>query len=167
MSDILDQHAKLSRDLAAIDFFLDIEGAYMRMAPLMQQAGELAARAAMVQNIAKHNLDVITAEAADRLRQSLPAGRGGEVSQAKIDSMVPLDVDVQAAEREHITAQFEAALCERLWRSWEAQSRLLQKASDMQGSALLTPSPLTKQRRERMHELRTAGTKPPIRRPTS
>ena len=170
MSDILDRHARLSQTLAAIDFFLDIEGAYLRIAPMMQQAGELAAKAAMAQSIAKANLDIATAEAADRLRQSLPPGRGGEASQAKIDSMVPLDVDVQKAEQAHITAQFEAALCDKLWKAWEAQSRLLTKASDMMNSGWFASSgALRMQRREKMHEVRAAQTPihRPIRRPTS
>ena len=122
---------------------------------MVEAAGVLAADADRVENDAKHNYEIARAAAAARLRQT-PIG-GKEPSQARIDSMLPLEEDVQQARIALDDASYEAQVCTVLFRSMETQSRLLTKASDMVISGLISPDAALDARRRDMRQARMAS----------
>jgi hypothetical protein len=133
----------------------DLEDAYLKTPRIVEEAGYLAAEANRNENDAKHMLEVVTAEAADRLR-AVPVN-GKPPSQAYIESVLPADPEVRRARDYHDQTRFEAAVCVSLFRAFETQSRLLTKASDMVLSGWFAPgAALDPARREiRQATLRT------------
>jgi hypothetical protein len=117
---------------------LNLDRAYMETSKILQEAGELAAKADYIENASRHTLDIIRAEASARLRTILIHGK--EPSEARIAAMLPLETDVQDAREALDKARYEAAACSSLYKSLEAQSRLLGKASDMVMSSYYAPT---------------------------
>ena len=134
---------------------LDMEGGFMRTPRVLQDAGELAAKADEASNLARHALDIAVATVADRLRQ-VPVN-GKEPSQARIESMVPLDPDVQHARNAHAAAIYDAKICSALFESFKQQAFLLTKAADMVVAGYITPAALNNQLRGEIRRARVAA----------
>lgn len=118
--------------------FPDLDQQFERSTPIMEEAGHLAAEAEAIEMTARHTYEVIRAEAADRLRSHLVAGK--EPSEARIDKLLPLEQDVQESRVAYEKARRDTAVCNVLFRSLEMQTRLLPKASDLVLAAWKAPS---------------------------
>jgi DNA polymerase III delta prime subunit len=135
--------------------FLEIDRAYMETGKILQQAGELAAEADAQESAAKHTLDIIKAEASERLR-AIPVG-GKDPSEARIASLLPMEQDVQDAREAFDRSHYEAQVCETLYKSLADQSRLLTKASDMIMGGYISPSAAYEDRRNEIRRARVAA----------
>jgi len=147
---ILERYKKLSQYVGLN--LLDLEHCFQVTPNAIQEAGELVAAADMIRDQAKNAVLVAMAEAGERMRLVLVGGK--EPSQVKIDSMMPLDPEVQAAKQVVSTSTYEADLCAALFRALETQARLLGKAADMVVSGYLTPTALNDQRRAQANDER-------------
>jgi hypothetical protein len=139
------------RQYLGIDL-LELDKAFNETPKMFQQAGELAADADANENAAKHALDVIRAEAGERIRSV--AIHGKDPSEARIASLLPLDGDVQEARTALDNTRYESQVCTALYKSLEVQSRLLSKASDMVLSSYMSPSVVLDQRRAEIRKAR-------------
>jgi hypothetical protein len=81
---------------------------------------------------------------------------GKEPSQARIDSMVPLDPEVVAAKTAVATATYAADVCTKLHKSFESQARLLSKVSDLHASGYFVPPMTPALHNQRRAEMRDA-----------
>jgi hypothetical protein len=157
---ILTRYQRLSK-YVGLDL-LDLERCFMVTPNALQEAGELVAAADQVKNETRDVLAVAVAAAADRQRQVLIGGK--EPSQARIDSLIPLDRDVMIAKKALSDATYEADLCQVLFRSLEVQSRLLGKAADMVVAGYLSPTVLQDQARAGLRAARIAADRETVRR---
>jgi hypothetical protein len=164
MTDLLERHARLSKYLG-IDID-DIEEAFKTTFPISQEAGELAARADHLKLIAKYNLELAEANAAQRIR-SVPVN-GKPPGQTTIDSMVPMDQEVQDAQQVYADAAYEAKVCEVLYENLRSQGMSLNKLADLHTTGYFNPSALTEQRRAEIRRafLEADQRRKPIPRPT-
>jgi hypothetical protein len=131
---------------------IDLDKMYTETPRILQDAVELAAEADFDEMVARHTYDVIKAEASDRIRSVLVAGK--EPSEARIDKLIPLEQDVQNARVVLNKAQRDAQVCTGLYRSLDMQSRLLGKASDMINSGFISPSAAYDERRRELRKAR-------------
>ena len=145
---IMERYERLSQYLG-LDI-RDLEKEFIRVPRIQQEAAELAAAAAQVVEYAKYNIRVAEAEAAARIRE-IPV-HGKEPSQARIDSMLPLDPEVQAAHKALIVATNEAVHCSGLAKSFDSQSWLLRKASDLASTGYFQPPWQIDQRRQELRD---------------
>lgn len=150
--DLMEEYNRL-RFYLGIDL-MDLEQAFMTTPRILQDAGELAAAADAVENLTKHALEVTRAETADRLRQSASASSGRELSEARINSLLPLHEEVREAVRAYDDAIRQAQICQALYKSLEVQSRLLTKAADMLISGFITPTSIHDARRAEINRVR-------------
>lgn len=141
---------------------------FEQMIQYYADAGKLAADADAEETAARHTYDVVKADASSRLRSCLVAGK--EPSEARITALLPLEKDVQAARALYDQAKYEAQVCDTLYKSYDAQSRLLGKASDRATSRYLSPTAAYEKDRADLHEARIANEERlhggPIGRPT-
>ena len=147
-NEILERYERL-RQYLGLDI-RDLENQFIRVPRIQQEAAELAAAANQVVEFAKYNLKLAEAQAAAHIRE-VPV-HGKEPSQARIDSMVPLDPEVQAAQKAVIVATNEAQHCSGLVKSFDSQSWLLRKASDLASTGYFSPSQLREQRRQELRD---------------
>lgn len=153
MTTILEEHERLRQFLAKDP--LDIERSFMTVPMIQQEAGELAARAIRVLDVAENNVKIARANVADRIRQILVHGK--EPSQARIDSMLPKDEEVQQAEQVCRDAKYEASICRTLCESLKSQSMMMHKVADLVTAGFFQPSVLTDRAREEMRRARIAA----------
>lgn len=153
MSELIDHFERLRRYLTTDP--LDIENTFATTPMIMQEAGELAARAIRIRDTAKDNIGVAEANATDRLRKILVNGK--EPAQNRIDSMLPKDEEVQQAKEAHRAAAYDAHICQTLCESLKSQSMTSYKVADLVVSGYFQPSALAARRREGLHAAREAA----------
>lgn len=153
-NDLIDRYYELRQHLG-IDL-LDLEHAFMVTPRVIQDAAELAAKADNVKNVAKHTLDIVKAEAGERIRS--PARPGGrDLSEARVAAVLPLDPQVQEARRLYDNATYEADLCTALHQSLRDQSFLLSKTAEMVIAGFISPTTAHEHRREEIVAARAAA----------
>jgi hypothetical protein len=160
-SPLMDRYRDLEKHLG-IDM-TDLEHAFMATPRILQEAGELAAKADEYKVLAKYAIEVASAEAAQRIREvQVPnyQGKMAEPSQNRIDSQLPLCEEVQQAHRLYARASYEAEVCASLHEAFAHQSRLLSKTADMVVSGFITPGVLQDQRRADYQRARREQVKP-------
>jgi hypothetical protein len=142
---------------------MDLDRAFLVTVPILEEAGRLAAEANAIENAAKHTLDIIKAEAGVRIR-SIPIS-GKDPSEARIVAQLPLELDVQEARSALDVAHYEAEVCQSLCKAFEAQARLLGKASDMALKGFVSPDHQYEKRRAEVREARVAAEGTRVERP--
>lgn len=155
---IRERYEKL-RKYIGIDL-LDLETDFMRVPHLFDEMSELCALSTQMVNIAKHNLDVATANASMRIREPLLGAPQTQIDR-ELKIMVPLQPEVIAARTALNEALYEADHCDKLFTTLKEQSRLLGKAADMANSGYLNPQALHEKRREEYHAARSERVKRP------
>jgi hypothetical protein len=150
ISPCMQKYYKLRRHLG-VDL-IELDHAFMVTPTILQDVGELAAEANRDEAVAKHNLDIAKGEAAERLR----ATRVG-ISEARLSTMVPLDDDVKSARQAVELAMFESSICTALYKSFEAQWRMVNKAADMIIAGYVNPEQAHMQRRAEINQARRAA----------
>jgi hypothetical protein len=123
---------KLKINLAEIDREIMVAG------QLLQECAELSADATNEEQIARRALDVISSEAAARLRE--PKEGMKEKSESRIASEVPMQEDVQAARAYYIETQHKSKICDALVYSMREKSGLVKKAADMIVAGYIQPA---------------------------
>jgi hypothetical protein len=127
----------------------DLDNELMKMPPLVQEAAELAAIAMNDENACHLALDIIKAEVGLQLRQEQE-----KITEAAIERLLPLSVEVQEARSNYNHAKTYAGLCGDLVRSLRTKSSLLQKACEMTVAGFITPSAAYERRRAAMNAAR-------------
>jgi hypothetical protein len=153
MSDLIDRYYELRQHLG-IDM-MELEHAFMITPTAIQDAAELAAKANNAQAAAKHTVDIVKAEASERIR-SQPI-HGKDPSEARIASIIPLDHEVQEAWRQLATATYESDICDALYQSLREQGFLLSKTADLVIAGFISPTTVHEQRRAEIHAARVAA----------
>lgn len=126
--------AKLVIDLTRVDQEL------VSQPLLLQESAELAAQMASEEHAARHAADIISAEAAQRLRDDGTSNGGKAPSEARISSEILLMEDVRAARDAYDAARLESARCNALYASMRERVRLLGKACDMTVAGFIVPN---------------------------
>ena len=115
----------------------------------LQACAELAADANDEEHTAKLALDVVSAEVAARLRESVE-GRKPR-SESQIASEVPLAPEVQKARDEYNGTRHQAEVCRSLVESMRVKASLIRNVCDMTIAGYITP---TSYRPERVRLMR-------------
>lgn len=148
MDDRLQQrYDNLSRRLR-IDM-ADVDNELVDMPMLVQEAAELATDANDVENLAHLDYDVARAEYGQRLRLE-----NDRISEARIESSMPLDPIVVQARVGYERAKIDSALCAALVSALRTKSSLLQKAADMMLAGWITPNAAYERRRAEINQAR-------------
>lgn len=150
LSACMQKYYELRRHLG-IDL-LELDHAFMVTPTILQSAGELAAEADRDEAVAKHNFDIAKGEAGERLR----AVRAG-ISEARLATLVPLDNEVKSARKAVELATFESSICTSLYKAFDAQWRMVNKAVDMIAAGYVNPEQAHLQRRAEINRARRAA----------
>lgn len=125
------------RERLRIDY-LRIDEEVASMSQLIQEAAELSVAASDAEAAAKATLEVVSAEAAARLRA---VGHGEKAkSDTQISRELPLEDDVQEAQLFLARARTDAALWKVLVGSMQDKSQILRKGCELIISGFITPS---------------------------
>jgi hypothetical protein len=119
---------------------------------LIMEAGEYCSIAISRQDQAANDLKERTAEAADKLRQSLTAeGTGKAASETRVTAALPKHKLVIAATRELEAAKLDRQLWAALVDAARAKQSALTKACDMTMAGYLAPSAAYNDRKKELH----------------
>ena len=135
---------------------LEIDHELMSLPALVQEAAELSTMASADEHAARHALDVVTAEAASRLRAQ---DEGKKVrSETQIASEIALDEEVQIARKAYDDSRLDAARASALFNSMREKGRLIGKAADLIVAGFITPSSYSARRVELRGKFRSDST---------
>lgn len=161
MSGLMDEDVyERLRQYVGIDV-LNIEGGFITTPMVLLQAGELASKALGIRDRAKQQLELAEAHAAQAIR-SVPV-QGKEPSQNRIDSMVPLDDDVQTAKTAYNQAAEHARTWENLHDSLKTQSMLMHKVADLTTTGYFNPKVLNDKAREAIRQAKIEAERQKVR----
>lgn len=150
MTEIMDEYYKM-REYLGINV-LDITGSFQTVPRILDAAGELYARANKNLAMAKYNIQIAEANAAANIRLTPMNGKAPSV--AAIETMVPLDPEVQEAVKVWANALYEANACEGLHEALKGQWIMMHKVSDLTMTGYFNPGALPPERPNREANIR-------------